>query len=56
MDKARSRSTGGTGLGLSITEKLINLHGGSIEVRSKLGEGSTFTVQLPIRQRGGAAE
>lgn len=53
VDKARSRSTGGTGLGLSITEKLINLHGGSIEVRSKLGEGSTFTVQLPLRQKGG---
>jgi len=54
VDKARSRSTGGTGLGLSITEKLVNLHGGSIEVRSKLGEGSIFTVQLPIRQKGGA--
>ena len=54
VDKARSRSTGGTGLGLSITEKLITLHGGSIEVRSKLGEGSIFTVQLPVRQKGGA--
>ncbi len=55
VDKARSRSTGGTGLGLSITEKLINLHGGSIEVKSRLGEGSTFTVQLPVRQKGGQA-
>lgn len=52
VDKARSRSTGGTGLGLSITEKLINLHGGSIEVRSRLGEGSTFTVRFPVKQKG----
>jgi len=56
VDKARSRSTGGTGLGLSITDKLVSLHGGSIEVKSRLGEGSTFTVRLPVRQKGGAAD
>ena len=50
MDKARSRSTGGTGLGLSITEKLVTQHHGKIEVNSKLGEGSCFTVRIPIRQ------
>lgn len=50
VDKARSRSTGGTGLGLSITEKLVTQHHGKIEVKSKLGEGSCFTVRIPIRQ------
>lgn len=51
VDKARSRSTGGTGLGLSITEKIVNLHGGDITVRSKLGEGSRFIVRLPAKQQ-----
>ena len=50
VDKARSRSTGGTGLGLSITEKLVTQHHGKIEVKSKIGEGSCFTVRIPIRQ------
>ena len=50
VDKARSRSTGGTGLGLSITEKLVTQYHGRIEVKSKLGEGSCFTVRIPIRQ------
>ena len=48
VDKARSRSTGGTGLGLSIAEKIVALHGGYIKVSSKMGEGSTFTVRLPL--------
>ncbi len=49
VDKARSRGTGGTGLGLSIVEKIVALHNGYIQVASKLGKGSTFTVRLPIK-------
>ena len=48
VDRARSRSTGGTGLGLSIVRHVIDNHGGRISVRSAEGEGSTFTVELPI--------
>lgn len=47
-DKARSRAGGGSGLGLSIVKKIVDLHRGSIEVRSKPGEGTTFTVRLPL--------
>ena len=48
VDKARSRGTGGTGLGLSITKNIILLHKGAIKVYSKEGEGTTFTVRIPI--------
>ena len=48
VDRARSRETGGTGLGLSIVKHVAENHGGSVEVRSRLGEGSTFTVRLPL--------
>lgn len=47
-DDARSRTTGGTGLGLSIVKHTINNHGGDVRVWSKLGQGSTFTVRIPI--------
>jgi two-component system, OmpR family, sensor histidine kinase SenX3 len=48
VDTARSRETGGTGLGLSIVRHAVERHGGTIRVDSLLGEGTTFTVVLPI--------
>ncbi len=48
VDKARSRETGGTGLGLSITRSVILMHHGAIRLLSKEGEGSTFTVRIPL--------
>jgi two-component system, OmpR family, phosphate regulon sensor histidine kinase PhoR len=48
VDRARSRETGGTGLGLSIVRHVVENHGGSVRVQSELGEGSTFTVRLPL--------
>lgn len=46
-DYARSRSSGGTGLGLAIVKHVVAAHGGSVQVWSKVGQGSTFTVRLP---------
>lgn len=46
-DKARSRAMGGTGLGLSIVKHVCGVHGGHIDVESKLGQGSTFRITLP---------
>jgi signal transduction histidine kinase len=51
VDRARSRETGGTGLGLSIVKHVAENHGGTVEVRSELGRGTTFTVRLPRRSR-----
>ena len=48
VDKARSRSTGGTGLGLAIVKHVVANHGGSITLWSRLGTGSTFTIELPV--------
>ncbi|MEP6985646.1 MAG: PAS domain S-box protein, partial [Chloroflexota bacterium] len=47
---ARPSGQGGTGLGLSIAHKIVEMHGGNIEVTSTLGEGSTFIITLPIGQ------
>jgi PAS domain S-box-containing protein len=48
VDNSSTRRVGGTGLGLTITRQLVEMHGGTIEVSSKLGEGSTFSFTLEI--------
>lgn len=50
VDKSRSQETGGVGLGLSIAQWIAFAHHGKIEVESELGQGSTFTVYLPIQK------
>ena len=47
-DPSRNRSTGGAGLGLTIARRLVEAHGGTIDVGSVVGEGSRFTIRLPI--------
>lgn len=53
IDKARSRETGGTGLGLAIAKNIILKHDGIIKVSSKEGEGSIFTVRIPLNGNKG---
>jgi len=48
VDKARSRKTGGTGLGLAIVKHVASNHGGAINLWSKPGTGSTFTLTIPL--------
>jgi len=48
VDPARSRATGSSGLGLAIVEKIIRQHGGTTTVTSRVKQGSTFTVTLPL--------
>lgn len=53
VESSRPRHRGGAGLGLAIVKSLAELHGGSVTVRSRIGQGSTFTVRLPLARGAG---
>ncbi len=55
VDRARSREVGGTGLGLSIVKHVVERMDGAINVESRLGQGSTFTMSFPARHESRAA-
>jgi two-component system phosphate regulon sensor histidine kinase PhoR len=48
VDKARSQSLGGTGLGLAIVKHIVQSHKGSLKLKSKLNQGSTFVIKIPL--------
>ncbi len=48
VDKSRSKQTGGTGLGLAIVKHIVMAHGGRISLDSRVGQGTTITVSIPI--------
>lgn len=56
VDVKRSRERGGTGLGLAIVKHIVNRHQGRLSIESKLGEGSVFTVFLPLAPAENAAK
>jgi two-component system phosphate regulon sensor histidine kinase PhoR len=51
VDVKRSRERGGTGLGLAIVKHIVNRHGGRLQIESRVGEGSTFTIYLPAARK-----
>jgi signal transduction histidine kinase len=53
-DRSRSKDTGGYGIGLSLAKRIVEAHGGSIEISSELGEGTSVLVSLPIAANGSA--
>jgi len=50
-EKARSMQMSGTGLGLAVAQQIAGLHGGRITVESKVDQGSTFTIWLPLAEQ-----
>jgi two-component system phosphate regulon sensor histidine kinase PhoR len=51
VDVGVSRAEGGTGLGLALVKHILNRHHGRLIIESKLGEGATFTVRLPLIEK-----
>jgi signal transduction histidine kinase len=52
VDSAEHRVHSGSGLGLALARNLVEMHGGSIEVESQVGQGSTFIIVLPVIAKG----
>lgn len=51
VDSSRSKESGGSGLGLSIVKSVADIHGAAIEVRSRVGEGTTFAIKFPLKEQ-----
>lgn len=56
VDKSRSRELGGTGLGLAIVKHIVAAHGGTVTVESRVGQGSTFSLHLPIEAAASSSD
>ena len=48
VDESRSQASGGTGLGLAIVQSIMLLHGGKVEIASKVGQGTLVTLRVPV--------
>ena len=55
IEPERSSETGGAGLGLAIARHMVEINGGRVELQSKMGQGSTFRIVLPVQERGETA-
>jgi two-component system phosphate regulon sensor histidine kinase PhoR len=49
-DKARAKNNQGTGLGLSLVKSIMDLHHGTVTVKSKIGKGTTVILRFPLKQ------